>query len=1142
MSPLGQAAITVKVTPTLLSSKGGQRITAEAVSGEFYGATQPEVRFRMFKGSTYTPYIAPTEISRRKLSFETPPLEIGPYGFAVQTYDPVSMSWETVYRSSSNFFNVVISTRYAELQSQEFSFFTPDSMVSPLEYLRTTTRTATGVISNTVTVDRHVSDGPDILDVEDTGTFGYPWPLSEVFDEEIGGIIFTVDFKLDGKATYNFKVPFEVTFEFPDYVCPSNTIRFKARSLRFLGNDYLNVKHENYEYSTDHRLMVNVPYDGIPAFELHPIFKSDKVILSGVIPILPWESVSFGNEGDMLPALEIGDFSYKRITYKNGALSYVDNEVPIFKLQLGGTTQWENDAYNKFSNETGQRRVFAGDYREVGGLWSSDADQIWILSKCGIPYVSQACALLSEVGVQLPQWFSVNINSRDLIWIKPPALHGFEVTIPPDATNNPYHLKTNLTLTVSYHHNLFDYEVAERIYYQEVVSPLETVTVNFPIEFDVMLYGRDVLVEDLVPPIAAGNAIITGNFTAQDAADEQLQIARLSYPKPLPPATVRSQFQQAISIKPEAQFVIIHSNTPSVGGTLVLNPPPNDGGYGANQAVSFSAIPKAGYRFAGWDGALSGISSTTTSLVMSSNVFVNARFELALPLVKLVNSGFEADTFLKVPGYVKDNGPITGWSAWDYMGINPISPWAPTNNYFTDNGQIPEGRMAAFIQQDGALKQIVKGLVAGGTYRVDYFENARLHDGAGDPQLEVRMGGAVIVPAHEVPPAAVSNSYAYTFRESQPFVATTAEMELAFIKVGPAGLDRTVLIDDVRVVYLAPPGNRTLSVEVVPAGAGSVRPSPGSADGIYAAGTLVTLTATATSGYQFTGWSGDVSGSANPATLAMDGNKRVTANFATFNPSNYQPGLRRQIYTNILGPSVADLISSPKFPNAPDMADVISVLECQWLPDNAGENYGQRLSGWLVPPVTGDYVFYLASDDAGQLYLSADDTPADKRLIAEETAWSPWRNWEGTAGNPQRASASISLVAGRHYYLEVLHKEIGGGDGVAVAWKLPGGAAPKNGDPPIGAPYLVYQPEAPPETRPELRFTVSRLPGGKFQVVYHGSVGHQWRFEQSSDLVHWAKAAGFPDVYQAGTNGPAVQLSPEGGNTSSFIRARLVGP
>ena len=48
----------------------------------------------------------------------------------------------------------------------------------------------------------------------------------------------------------------------------------------------------------------------------------------------------------------------------------------------------------------------------------------------------------------------------------------------------------------------------------------------------------------------------------------------------------------------------------------------------------------------------------------------------------------------------------------------------------------------------------------------------------------------------------------------------------------------------------------------------------------YTAGETVTLQAAPNSGYTFTGWSGSLSGSANPASLVMDANKSVTAGFA----------------------------------------------------------------------------------------------------------------------------------------------------------------------------------------------------------------------------------------------------------------------
>ena len=69
----------------------------------------------------------------------------------------------------------------------------------------------------------------------------------------------------------------------------------------------------------------------------------------------------------------------------------------------------------------------------------------------------------------------------------------------------------------------------------------------------------------------------------------------------------------------------------------------------------------------------------------------------------------------------------------------------------------------------------------------------------------------------------------------------------------------------------------TLGVSASPVSGGTVGQTPGPP---YEYGAVVTLTATPAAGYTFTGWSGDLGGSVNPAQITMDGNKSVTANFA----------------------------------------------------------------------------------------------------------------------------------------------------------------------------------------------------------------------------------------------------------------------
>ncbi len=62
-------------------------------------------------------------------------------------------------------------------------------------------------------------------------------------------------------------------------------------------------------------------------------------------------------------------------------------------------------------------------------------------------------------------------------------------------------------------------------------------------------------------------------------------------------------------------------------------------------------------------------------------------------------------------------------------------------------------------------------------------------------------------------------------------------------------------------------------------GSGTVTKNP--VQSSYAAGTPVTLTATASAGWSFSNWSGSTNTTTNPLTITMDGNKAITANFAS---------------------------------------------------------------------------------------------------------------------------------------------------------------------------------------------------------------------------------------------------------------------
>ena len=148
----------------------------------------------------------------------------------------------------------------------------------------------------------------------------------------------------------------------------------------------------------------------------------------------------------------------------------------------------------------------------------------------------------------------------------------------------------------------------------------------------------------------------------------------------------------------------------------------------------------------------------------------------------LVNPSFEADLFSTFPGYVNDNGPITGWNSVNGSGLNPISDG---RSPFADNGSIPHGTHAAFMQSDTALSQTVTGFTVGGEYYVHYYENGRSGPAGA---MEVRIGTNTVVPAHLVPAVGGSNPYYEVL--SQVFTATATDLELSFNKSNPQGVIR----------------------------------------------------------------------------------------------------------------------------------------------------------------------------------------------------------------------------------------------------------------------------------------------------------------------------------------------------------------
>jgi uncharacterized repeat protein (TIGR01451 family) len=134
-------------------------------------------------------------------------------------------------------------------------------------------------------------------------------------------------------------------------------------------------------------------------------------------------------------------------------------------------------------------------------------------------------------------------------------------------------------------------------------------------------------------------------------------------------------------------------------------------------------------------------------------------------------------------------------------------------------------------------------------------------------------------------------------------------------------------------------------------------------------------------------------------------------------------------WTGVTGTSVSQI----PLTNTPNATGTLNIFE---IPVNSFDNYGVRVRGYVCPPVTGQYRFWIASDDNGELWLSTTSSPTNKTLIASVGSWTNSQEWTKLAS---QQSALITLTAGQQYYIEALMKEGTGGDNLAVGWQLPNG-------------------------------------------------------------------------------------------------------
>ena len=140
-------------------------------------------------------------------------------------------------------------------------------------------------------------------------------------------------------------------------------------------------------------------------------------------------------------------------------------------------------------------------------------------------------------------------------------------------------------------------------------------------------------------------------------------------------------------------------------------------------------------------------------------------------------------------------------------------------------------------------------------------------------------------------------------------------------------------------------------------------------------------------------------------------------------------GLLREVWTGVSGLRLDDFFTNPAR-RAPDTSGIIP----DGIITDDRENYVSRLRGWVVPPASGEYTFWVEGDDQGELWIAPSGQPHDRVRVATVPEWTQPLEWDKYAA---QRSAPIPLRAGAPCYVEVLHKQGHGGGHAALGWQMP---------------------------------------------------------------------------------------------------------
>jgi hypothetical protein len=360
------------------------------------------------------------------------------------------------------------------------------------------------------------------------------------------------------------------------------------------------------------------------------------------------------------------------------------------------------------------------------------------------------------------------------------------------------------------------------------------------------------------------------------------------------------------------------------------------------------------------------------------------------------HSSFVADFGFETPAIGSGNYEYDpSGASWTFSGASPDGSGLIANGSAFSNPNALQGIQAAFVQEDGTLKQTISGFIPGTNYTITFLGAER----PGNAQTwNVTVDGVVIGSYN---PGSGATSYV---EYNAAFTATAAAETLAFVGTDLAGGDNTIFIDDVQIVMTALSASPQLTTNTLPATAADV------------VGNQVTFTAAFTApgpmSYQWQKVNDGVAGNIFGAT-----NRILTlANLQLTNTASYRLQASNAVGAATSVPSSLTVSSAPAAVN-----NVIIAYAAQTGYGSTATNF---VPTWTVAP--GSLIAGQSPSSIGGGNFSLYNAGVVAVLTDGTFGWLNY--WPGVGGSPT----------------EVTCGTVAGGAGQSVTYTLTGSAAGYN--------------------------------------------------------------------------------------------------